>query len=144
MQNKLPQRNAGSESKSCRSMWKSTPKIWLACLLIGLAVLPGTWTAATAAESQTAAPAPARKKVTGTVKASGDGTPIIGAVVHQKDVASNAVVTDKRGNFQISVPTGAVLEISCLGYISREVRSANARTIQSRWKQTSSRSTKSS
>ena len=121
MQNKLPQRNAGSESKSCRSMWKSTPKIWLACLLIGLAVLPGTWTAATAAESQTAAPAPARKKVTGTVKASGDGTPIIGAVVHQKDVASNAVVTDKRGNFQISVPTGAVLEISCLGYISREV-----------------------
>ena len=121
MQNKLPQRNAGSESKSCRSMWKSTPKIWLACLLIGLAVLPGTWTETTAAESQTAAPAPARKKVTGTVKASGDGTPIIGAVVHQKDVASNAVVTDKRGNFQISVPTGAVLEISCLGYISREV-----------------------
>ena len=68
MKNKLPQQNASRESKPRCSMWKSAPKIWLAFLLIGLAALPGTWTEVTAAESQ--ATAPARKKITGTVKAS--------------------------------------------------------------------------
>lgn len=127
MKNKLPQPNAARESELRRSMGRWTPKIrLLVCLLTGLTVLPGVRTETSAAESHAEAPAE-RRKVTGTVKASSDGSPVIGAVVHQKDVSSNAVVTDKRGNFQISVPTGAVLEITCLGYIPGEV-SVGSRT----------------
>ncbi|MBM6993201.1 MAG: TonB-dependent receptor [Prevotella sp.] len=47
--------------------------------------------------------------------------PIIGATVKVKGT-SNATITDLDGNFTLSVPKGAVLEISYVGYTSQTVR----------------------
>ena len=48
------------------------------------------------------------------------GEPIVGAFVLQKGT-SNGVMTDLDGNFTISVPSDAVLEISCMGYVTQDI-----------------------
>ena len=50
-----------------------------------------------------------------------NGVPVIGAGVVQKGVPSNGTVTDVDGKFQLSVPQGAVLSISSIGYKSIEL-----------------------
>ncbi len=49
------------------------------------------------------------------------GAGIIGAAVVEKGNTSNGAVTDLDGNFTLSVAPGAMLEISCISYVSREV-----------------------
>ncbi len=51
------------------------------------------------------------------------GMPVIGATVIQQNTR-NGVNTDADGNFRISVPEGAMLEVSCIGYITKEVAAA--------------------
>ena len=61
--------------------------------------------------------------VSGTVK--DEVGPVIGAVVHSGK--SNAV-TDQNGRYSISVPSNAVLEISCLGYATQNIN-VNGRAV---------------
>ena len=48
------------------------------------------------------------------------GQPVVGAFVLQKGT-SNGTMTDLDGNFTISVPSDAVLEISSMGYVTQEI-----------------------
>ena len=48
------------------------------------------------------------------------GEPLIGATIREKGGA-NGTVTDVEGNFFLSVPDSAVLQISFVGYESQEV-----------------------
>jgi len=57
--------------------------------------------------------------VSGSV-ADGKKLPVIGAAVMEKGTA-NGVVTDVDGKYSISVKSGAVLEISCIGYKTVEM-----------------------
>lgn len=57
-------------------------------------------------------------KIRGTV--TDEGGPVIGATVKVKG-ASTGVVTDIDGNYSIEVPRGATLQISYLGYETKEV-----------------------
>lgn len=50
-----------------------------------------------------------------------NGFPIIGAAVIQKDSPKNGVVTDMNGMFSMTAPSGAILEISCIGYTTKEL-----------------------
>lgn len=54
-------------------------------------------------------------KVTGQVTDEA-GEPVIAATVYQQDRTSNGVLTDADGNYSISLPSGASLVFSCLGY----------------------------
>ena len=54
------------------------------------------------------------KKITGVIKGS-DGEPVIGASVIQART-NNGIITDIDGTFVITVPEGAELNISCIGY----------------------------
>lgn len=45
-----------------------------------------------------------------------DGTPVVGAAVFQNDARSNAVATSSDGGYSISVPSGATLLVTCIGY----------------------------
>lgn len=47
------------------------------------------------------------------------GLPVIGAAVIQQGSATNGTVTDENGLFQIRVPAGTGLEVSCIGYTTR-------------------------
>lgn len=61
-----------------------------------------------------------QKQITGTVSAS-SGAPLTGATISVKG-NDNSVVTDEKGSFRISVPSGkSILVISYIGYISREI-----------------------
>jgi hypothetical protein len=46
------------------------------------------------------------------------GQPVTGAFVLQKGT-SNGTVTDVDGQFNLDVPSDAVLEVSCLGYVAQ-------------------------
>ncbi|UJH90183.1 carboxypeptidase-like regulatory domain-containing protein [Antarcticibacterium sp. 1MA-6-2] len=59
--------------------------------------------------------------ITGTVLDLETGIPIPSANVIEKGT-SNGVLTDFDGKFTIEVPPGAVLEISYLGYATREIK----------------------
>lgn len=48
------------------------------------------------------------------------GLPVIGANVIEKGT-TNGIITDLDGNFQLSVSTGAVLQISYIGYQTKEI-----------------------
>src|SRR6185437_7790301 len=48
-------------------------------------------------------------------------TPVAGASVTVKD-AKNGVTTDADGNFSITVPARATLEISHIGFVTREIK----------------------
>lgn len=55
-------------------------------------------------------------QVTGTVTSASDGTPVIGAAVMESGNTVNGTVTDIDGNFVITVPEGASLLFSSIGY----------------------------
>lgn len=57
-----------------------------------------------------------------------NGEPVIGANVVEKGT-TNGVVTDVNGEYTLNVRKGAVLLISYVGYISKEVTIVNQRTI---------------
>ena len=94
----------------------------VACLALGLLCPPQ----AAAATTDVAATAQARK-VTGRV--SDSMGPLVGATVMEKGSKSNGVVTDLNGNFTISVPSGATLVISYMGYVSQEVKATSSMNI---------------
>ena len=52
----------------------------------------------------------------GTVVSATDGLPVIGAVVYEEGNTANGVTTDADGKFAITVPDGASLVFSSLGY----------------------------
>ncbi len=47
------------------------------------------------------------------------GLPVIGASVIERGSTNNGVITDLDGQFTITVPSSALLEISCIGYVSQ-------------------------
>ena len=53
-----------------------------------------------------------------------DNLPIIGASVVETDKATNGVATDIDGNFHLSVPDGASVTISYIGYKSVTLKAA--------------------
>nr|WP_320037550.1 TonB-dependent receptor [uncultured Bacteroides sp.] len=67
------------------------------------------------------------KKISGVVKDS-KGESIIGANVSVKGT-KKATVTDENGNFTLSVPSGAVLQISFIGYITKDVSVGNKSSL---------------
>jgi TonB-linked SusC/RagA family outer membrane protein len=67
------------------------------------------------------------KTISGTVLDS-SGEPIIGANVVIKGT-TNGTITDFDGNFSLSVPDGAVLQISYIGYLTKEVPVGNQSRI---------------
>ena len=52
------------------------------------------------------------------------GLEVIGANVVEKGNAGNGTITDLNGNFTLSVPQGAILQISFIGYKPAEVKAA--------------------
>src|SRR5574344_166663 len=58
---------------------------------------------------------------------SDDGGPIIGATIRLKGSSNAAAVTDLDGNFSVNVPKGTTLEISYLGYKTKEVKVGSGR-----------------
>ena len=66
-------------------------------------------------------------KVSGTV--SDALGPVIGASVVEKGNTSNGTITDVNGNFSLSVPSGATLLISYIGYKAQEVQAVAGRVI---------------
>ncbi|MDR0537121.1 MAG: TonB-dependent receptor [Tannerellaceae bacterium] len=59
-------------------------------------------------------------RVRGVVKSNTDNTPLIGVSVLQTG-SSNGTATDLDGNFELTVPTGAGLQFSYLGYITQQI-----------------------
>lgn len=49
------------------------------------------------------------------------GVPVVGAAVVVAGNSTNGAVTDLDGKFSLSVPSGAKLEVSCIGYASATV-----------------------
>lgn len=52
-----------------------------------------------------------------------EGQPVIGAVVLEKGTA-NGAATDPDGNFYLQVDKGAILEVSCIGYLTQTLAPA--------------------
>lgn len=50
------------------------------------------------------------------------GEPVIGASVIEKGSTSNGIITDMDGNFFLEVKKGAIIEISYIGYKTKDVR----------------------
>lgn len=69
----------------------------------------------------------ARRQIKGTVTDE-RGEPIIGANVIEKGT-TNGVISDRDGNFLISVPSNATLQISYIGYLNQEVVIGNQNDI---------------
>jgi hypothetical protein len=63
------------------------------------------------------------RRITGTV-VDATGEPIIGANVFEKG-AANGTVTDVDGNFSLTVPDNATLQVSFIGYITQEIRASS-------------------
>ncbi|MBQ1936964.1 MAG: carboxypeptidase-like regulatory domain-containing protein, partial [Bacteroidales bacterium] len=53
-----------------------------------------------------------------------NGEPVIGASVIQKGSTTNGVITDVDGAFKLVVPSGATIEVSCIGYVTVDVAAA--------------------
>ena len=60
--------------------------------------------------------------IQGKVVSKTDGEPIIGATVIETNQPSNGTITDIDGNFKLSVPRGAELTISYIGYKTIKVK----------------------
>lgn len=87
---------------------------WLICLL-GLILSPGIF-----AQNSV-------RSISGTVTTS-DGAPLSGATITEKN-NKNSAVTDGSGNFKLSVQEGkSVIEVSYIGYITREIPVDNKST----------------
>ena len=67
-------------------------------------------------------------RVSGSV-ADKDGNPVVGAGVIQKGTPSNGTVTDVNGHFSLSVPTGATLVFSSIGYKDAELTAEPAMSV---------------
>lgn len=66
--------------------------------------------------------------VRGTVISATDNYPVIGASIVQKGT-TNGTVTDADGNFSLTVPQGATISISYIGYLTQEVAVNASRTL---------------
>ena len=62
-------------------------------------------------------------RISGTVK-NASGNPIVGATVRQDGSNTNATATGIGGAFSLTVPEGATLEISFVGYQTQKVQAA--------------------
>ena len=71
----------------------------------------------------TAVTAMAQQRVSGKV-VDADGQPLFGAGVLVKGTTTGAV-TDLDGNFELTVPAGAVIEISSIGFVTQEITVGN-------------------
>lgn len=80
-----------------------------------VAGFPGTLSASTG----TMIAAQQTKSISGTIVDS-NGIPVIGANVLVKGT-TNGTITDIDGNFTLTVPAGAILQISFIGYNTQEV-----------------------
>lgn len=65
-------------------------------------------------------PQQSEQKITGTVMDT-NSEPVIGANVLVKGT-TNGVITDVNGNFELTIPKGAVLQISFIGYATQEIK----------------------
>lgn len=95
--------------------------LWtVSSLLLGAA--SGT---ASAARSPQAQASQSKVTVKGTVK-DAHGVPVVGAAVIIRGQASQGgQITDLDGNFSITVPQGSVLEVSCMGYVTYQLKAAS-------------------
>lgn len=69
-----------------------------------------------------------RRIVTGTIT-DNTGLPIIGANIIEKGT-STGTITDMDGNFSIEIGPKSILQISYIGYLSKEIIVGNQKTIQ--------------
>src|SRR5699024_2833421 len=67
-----------------------------------------------------------QSEINGTITDSASGQPLAGVTVQLKD-GSNGTVTEQDGAFTLEVPDDAILVVSYLGYVSKEI-SVNGRT----------------
>jgi len=67
------------------------------------------------------------KEITGVVK-DAKGEPVIGANVSVKGTTTGTI-TDIDGKFTLNVPNGAVLQVSFIGYLSKDVTVGNVKII---------------
>lgn len=94
----------------------------------GKSLTAGEWTALTARPAAHTV-AQQGKKITGVV-VDATGEPVIGANVVVKGT-TNGTITDFDGNFSIEdVPAGATLQISYIGYLTKEVPVGNQTALQ--------------
>src|SRR4051794_25694891 len=70
----------------------------------------------------------AQKQVNGTVTDARDSTPLAGVSIKLKG-STKGTVTDANGEFKISVPANAVLEVSSIGYGNKEVPVGNQASL---------------
>jgi TonB-linked SusC/RagA family outer membrane protein len=70
----------------------------------------------------------AQKQVTGTVTDAKDSTPLAGVSIKIKG-STKGTLTDANGEFRISVPSNAVLQVSIVGYGNKEVSVGNQSTL---------------
>ena len=68
-----------------------------------------------------------QKTIKGTVKDAA-GEPLIGVNVIVKG-STIGVITDIDGNFTLSVPANAILEVSYIGYLNQEIKAGNQTTL---------------
>ena len=66
-------------------------------------------------------------KVKGVITSGADGLPLIGVNVVEKGT-TNGTVTDFDGNFELTVSSNAVLDISYIGFLSQEVKIVAGKT----------------
>jgi len=77
--------------------------------------------------TKTTTPSQQSRKITGIVK-DDFGDPIIGANVIEKGT-TNGTITDLDGNFSLDVASSAILQISYIGYLSKEIAIGNNTTM---------------
>ena len=88
-------------------------------MMLGLSIMGGGLSVCPTPLMAAVAHAPQTITVKGQV-VDQNGEPLVGATVKVKD-SSTGAVTDIDGNFQISVPSNAVLVVSYVGYQDKEV-----------------------
>jgi TonB-linked SusC/RagA family outer membrane protein len=69
------------------------------------------------------------RRITGAV-VDEKGEPVIGANIVEKGVTVNGTITDADGKFSLAVADGAVLQVSYIGYIPREITVGNQTSLQ--------------
>lgn len=69
-----------------------------------------------------------KKHITGTVKDAA-GEPIIGANVIEKGT-TNGNMTDVDGTFALDIPTGTIMQVSFIGYITKEIKINSSSSYQ--------------
>ena len=68
-------------------------------------------------------------RITGTVTDADSGEPVIGAAVIVPGT-TNGTSTDLDGNFTLNAPSGATLEISCIGYTTLNVKASPVMNVR--------------